>query len=101
MKCLTPPLIVIKATQVTASRDTSTDGLAEALAQKSSGVFASSPPPSEKGRGGKQAFNVLLHDGIHLNLDFTARTNKSGAMHKLGQFENLAVKFNKVSKVKG
>ena len=101
MKGLEPPLIVIKATQVTASRDTSTDGLAEALAQKSSGVFASSPPPSEKGRGGKQAFNVLLHDGIHLNLDFTTRTNKSGAMHKLGQFENLAVKFNKVSKVKG
>lgn len=101
LKGLTPPLIVIKATQVNASRDTSTDGLAEALAQKSSGVFASSPPPTAKGRGGKQAFNVLLHDGIHLNLDFTARTNKSGAMHKLGQFENLAVKFNKVTKLKG
>ena len=101
MKGLTPPLIVIKATQETASRDTSTDGLAEALGQNSLNISASLPPSGGKGQGGKQAFNVVLKDGIHLNLDFTARTNKSGAMHKLGQFENLAVKFNKVTKGKG
>lgn len=101
LKGLDPPVIVIKATQTTASKDDTTEQLLRALAQKSSGAVASSPPPSQKGRGGKQAFNVLLHDGIHLNLDFTARTNKSGSGHKLGQFENLAVKFNKVTKLKG
>ena len=101
LKGLDPPVIVIKATQNTASKDDTTEQLLSALAQESSGAVASSPPPSQKGRGGKQAFNVLLHDGIHLKLDFTARTNKSGSGHKLGQFENLAVKFNKVTKEKG
>ena len=40
-----------------------------------------------------------LNDGTELELDFTTRTNKVGAAHKLGQFSNLAVKFNKVRKV--
>jgi len=28
---------------------------------------------------------------------FSARSNKSGFLHKLGQFENLSVKFNAIS----
>ena len=46
---------------------------------------------------GKQDFNIALSDGSVMSMFFTTRTNKVGAMHKLGQFQNLAVKFNKIS----
>ena len=46
---------------------------------------------------GKQDFNIALSDGSVMSIYFTTRTNKVGAMHKLGQFQNLAVKFNKIS----
>jgi hypothetical protein len=46
---------------------------------------------------GKQDFNIELSDGSVMSMAFTTRTNKVGAMHKLGQFQNLAVKFNKIS----
>ena len=49
--------------------------------------------------GGKQAFEVELHDGTKVKMYFTARTNKVGANHKMGQFTNLAVKFNKVTQI--
>ena len=45
----------------------------------------------------KQEFIITLSDGITLNMEFSTRTNKSGFLHKLGQFENLAVKFNSIS----
>ena len=48
----------------------------------------------------KQGWNIMLSDGSKLKMDFTTRTNKVGAMHKMGQFSNLAVKFNKVSLIK-
>ena len=44
----------------------------------------------------KTSGNIFLADGSQVQLDFTTRTNKVGASHKLGQFSNLAVKFNKV-----
>jgi len=84
------PLVVVKATQRTARRDKSSDILVEALASVSSIVAQPATGTS------KQAWNIVLRDGSVLELDFTTRTNKVGAGHKLGQFENLAVKFNKV-----
>jgi hypothetical protein len=89
------PLVVVKATQVTARRDKSSDVLTEALASVSS-IMAS---PTPKSGSSKQGWFIRLSDGSRLELDFTTRTNKVGAMHKMGQFSNLAVKFNKVKKV--
>lgn len=87
------PLVVVKATQVTARRDKSSDVLVEALASVKN-IVAS---PTSKGTS-KQSWNITLSDGSVLELDFTTRTNKVGATHKMGQFSNLAVKFNKVTK---
>ena len=88
------PLVVVKTTQMTARRDKSSDVLTEALASVSS-IMASSTP---KTGSSKQGWYIALSDGSKLQLEFTTRTNKVGAMHKLGQFANLAVKFNKVKK---
>ena len=86
------PLVVVKATQATARRDKSSDVLVEALASVTSIMAQPATGTS------KQAWNIVLKDGSTLQMDFTTRTNKVGSGHKLGQFENLAVKFNKVSK---
>ena len=85
------PLVVVKTTQTTARRDKSSDLLVQALASVSSIVAQPAKGTS------KQSWNIVLSDGSRLQLDFTTRTNKVGAMHKMGQFANLAVKFNKVS----
>mgnify|MGYP003150020074 CR=1 FL=1 len=66
--------------------------LVEALASVSK--ITAQPPKGSS----KQGWNIMLSDGSKLQMDFTTRTNKVGAMHKLGQFTNLAVKFNKVKK---
>jgi len=86
------PLVVVKTTQSTARRDKSSDLLVEALASVR-GIVAAPATGSSK-----QSWNITLTDGSRLELDFTTRTNKVGATHKLGQFSNLAVKFNKVKK---
>ena len=87
------PLVVVKATQYTARRDKARELLVEAVAavKKISAEITKV--------GGKQAFTVKLVDGTKVKMDFTARTNKVGANHKMGQFTNLAVKFNKVSQI--
>lgn len=87
------PLVVVKATERMARRDKSSDMLVEALASVKK-IEAQLP----KGRS-KQGWNIHLSDGSKLKLDFTTRTNKVGAMHKMGQFQNLAVKFNKVESI--
>ena len=87
------PVVVVKATEVRARRDKATDLLVEALTS----VTKISAQLVTTGKS-KQAWNIKLSDGSHLTLDFTTRTNKVGAQHKLGQFTNLAVKFNKVKK---
>ena len=87
------PLVVVKATQYTARRDKASDLLVEAVAA----VKKISAEITQV--GGKQAFTVKLVDGTKVKMDFTARTNKVGANHKMGQFTNLAVKFNKVSQI--
>tara|TARA_B100001059_G_scaffold101138_1_gene100863 strand:+ start:1064 stop:2347 length:1284 start_codon:yes stop_codon:yes gene_type:complete len=86
------PLVVVKATDKQARRDKSSDMLIEALASVSK--IKAQPPKGSS----KQGWNIMLTDGSKLQLDFTTRTNKVGAMHKMGQFTNLAVKFNKVKK---
>ena len=87
------PLVVVKATQYTARRDKASDLLVEAVAavKKISAEITKV--------GGKQAFTVKLVDGTKVKMDFTARTNKVGANHKIGQFTKRAVKFNKVSQI--
>ena len=87
------PLVVVKATQYTARRDKASDLLVEAVAA----VKKINAEITQV--GGKQAFTVKLVDGTKVKMDFTARTNKVGANHKMGQFTNLAVKFNKVSQI--
>lgn len=84
------PLVTVKATQRTARRDKSGDKLVEALGSVSRITAQDSSGTS------KQGWNIILQDGSRLEMDFTTRTNKVGAGHKLGQFENLSVKFNKV-----
>ena len=87
------PLVIVKATQSTARRDKASDLLIEAVAavKKINAEITNV--------GGKQAFAVKLIDGTKVKMDFTTRTNKVGANHKMGQFTNLAVKFNKVTQI--
>ena len=87
------PLVVVKATLNTAKRDKASDLLVEAVAA----VKTISAQVGSK--GGKQAFEVKLVDGTKVQMNFTTRTNKVGANHKMGQFTNLAVKFNKVVQI--
>ena len=87
------PLVVVKATLATAKRDKASDLLVEAVAAVDK-IFAQVGT-----KGGKQAFEVKLIDGTKVQMNFTTRTNKVGANHKMGQFTNLAVKFNKVIQI--
>ena len=86
---LKTPFIKVKATQTTAYIDNTYD-------QLSAGLEAATSIVASAG-GSKQEFVIKLTDGITLDMEFSARTNKSGFLHKLGQFENLAVKFNAIS----
>tara|TARA_B100001996_G_scaffold26969_1_gene20747 strand:+ start:55 stop:1392 length:1338 start_codon:yes stop_codon:yes gene_type:complete len=87
------PLVIVKATAATAKRDKASDLLIEAVA-------AVKKITAQVGtKGGKQAFEVKLFDGTKVQMNFTTRTNKVGANHKMGQFTNLAVKFNKVIQI--
>ena len=79
----------VKATMTTAYIDNTYD-------QLSAGLEAATSIVASPGKS-KQEFVITLSDGITLNMEFSARTNKSGFLHKLGQFENLAVKFNAIS----
>ena len=88
------PLVVVKATDKRARRDKASDMLIEALASVKKIQVELSKKKS------KQAWNIHISDGSKLQLDFTTRTNKVGAQHKMGQFSNLAVKFNKVNQVR-
>ena len=87
---LKTPFIKVKATMTTAYVDNTYDQLQAGL-ESATSIIASDPG------GSKQDFNITLSDGIRLNMEFSARSNKSGFLHKLGQFENLAVKFNAIS----
>lgn len=87
------PLIVIKAYGRNYTKVTDDDELAE-YATSANKIVASLPPET----GSKQSFYITLSDGKTMILDFTTRTNKVGAFHKMGQFANLAVKFNGIKK---
>ena len=87
---LKTPFIKVKATMTTAYTDSTYD-------QLQAGLEAATSIVASDAGGSKQDFIITLSDGITLNMEFSARSNKSGFEHKLGQFENLAVKFNAVS----
>ena len=87
------PLVVIKAHGKNYNKVTDDDELAE-YAASANKVVASIPSDSSS----KQSFIITLSDGKTMVLDFTTRTNKVGAYHKMGQFANLAVKFNGIKK---
>ena len=86
---LKTPFIKVKATSSTAYVDNTYD-------QLSAGLQAATSIVASAGRA-KQDFIIKLSDGITLDMEFSARSNKSGFLHKLGQFENLSVKFNAIS----
>ena len=86
---LKTPFIKIKATSSTAYVDNTYD-------QLSAGLEAATSIVASAGRA-KQDFIIKLSDGITLDMEFSARSNKSGFLHKLGQFENLSVKFNAIN----
>ena len=52
----------------------------------------------ESGTGKQDFFVILKCKGKPTKLAFSIRTNKSGIAHKLGQYINLAVKFNGIKK---
>ena len=83
------PAITVKATETDARLDNTNEKLSAALTSVT-GLRA-------QVGSGKQDFNIILSDGSVMSMAFTTRTNKVGASHKLGQFQNLAVKFNKIS----
>ena len=86
---LKTPFIKVKATMSTAYIDNTYDQLQAGL-EAATSIVASDPG------GSKQDFVITLTDGITLNMEFSARSNKSGFLHKLGQFENLSIKFNAI-----
>ena len=87
---LKTPFIKVKATTSTAYVDNTYD-------QLQAGLEAATSIVASDAGGSKQDFIITLSDGITLNMEFSARSNKSGFLHKLGQFENLSVKFNAIS----
>ena len=86
---LKTPFIKVKTTRTSAF-------VSEIYDQLSAGLEAATSIVASVG-GSKQDFILKLSDGITLNMEFSVRTNKSGFEHKLGQFENLAIKFNAIS----
>jgi len=86
---LKTPFIKVKATMNTAYVDNTYD-------QLQAGLEAATSIVASDAGGSKQDFVITLTDGITLNMEFSARSNKSGFLHKLGQFENLSVKFNAI-----
>ena len=86
---LKTPFIKVKATMTTAYVDNTYD-------QLQAGLEAATSIVASDAGGSKQDFIITLTDGITLNMEFSARSNKSGFLHKLGQFENLSVKFNAI-----
>ena len=87
---LKTPFIKVKATMSTAYVDNTYD-------QLQAGLEAATSIIASDAGGSKQDFVITLSDGITLNMEFSARSNKSGFLHKLGQFENLSIKFNAIS----
>ena len=87
---LKTPFIKVKATMSTAYVDNTYD-------QLQAGLEAATSIIASDAGGSKQDFIITLSDGITLNMEFSARSNKSGFLHKLGQFENLSIKFNAIS----
>ena len=87
------PLILVKAFNDTYKIDTSDDDV-EVFLPRTKKIT------SEISKSSKQNFTIQLIENTRskMGLEFSVRSNKVGDDHKLGQFFNLAVKFNGVSK---
>jgi len=84
------PLVVLKAfgSEVKELEDDDIVGACLARVKKQGGIKAT------KSTSSKQDFTInLICRAKTTNLNFSVRTNKTGAEHKLGQFLNLALKF--------
>ena len=95
------PLVVIKATGdrypqgIEKLKDEDIIKNCVVDAKKTNGIKAYPDKPS----GSKQNWFIDLTCETHTTtLKFSIRTNKTGTSHKLGQYINLAVKFNGVKK---
>jgi len=87
------PLVVLKAfgTEVAELEDDDVVGACLARVKTQGGIKAT------KSTSSKQDFNISLTCRAKTtNLNFSVRTNKVGAEHKLGQFLNLSLKFKGV-----
>jgi len=87
------PLILVKAFNDTYKIDTSDDDV-EVFLPRTKKI------ESKISKTSKQNFTIELIENTRskMGLEFAVRSNKVGDDHKLGQFFNLAVKFNGVSK---
>jgi len=87
------PLLVLKAYNTSVKVLTDEDDVGSFL-PKTKSVKTYASPTS------KQDFYIELIASANekLKLKFSVRTNKTGDEHKLGQFYNLAVKFNGIAK---
>jgi hypothetical protein len=91
---LAVPFVTIKAIDKDYKEVTDVDVVKECIqrSKKNSGIRI------EKSNSSKQDFYIyLICNAKETKLNFSIRTNKSGNNHKLGQFVNLAFKFNGVS----
>ena len=87
------PLVVVKAIETSGEYELQTDeDVVKACvvrSRRTGGLKVSTSPTA------KQNFTLALTcDMKTTNLNFSIRSNKVGVQHKLGQFLNLAVKFN-------
>ena len=87
------PLVVVKAIETTGDFELQTDEdvikSCVVRSKKTGGLKI------EKSTTSKQNFDISLTCNLRVTkLNFSIRSNKVGVQHKLGQFLNLAVKFN-------
>ena len=93
---LSVPTVVVKAVRDTWEIVNDDDVVKECVQRSKKGCAGIN---SKKSTTSKQSIIIALTCKDHItNLDFSIRTNKAGVQHKLGQFINLAFKFNGVIK---
>tara|TARA_B110000967_G_C18665959_1_gene450541 strand:- start:36 stop:821 length:786 start_codon:yes stop_codon:yes gene_type:complete len=87
------PVMIIKAINDTYTEVKDSNQLNVLLAQVTNVI-------AKPSTSSKQNFNLCLYDGTSLigEMKMSVRTNKVGVEHKLGQFYNLAVKYNGLEK---
>ena len=87
------PVMIIKAINDTYTEVKDSNQLNVLLAQVTNVI-------AKPSISSKQNFNLCLYNGVTEigQMKMSVRTNKVGVEHKLGQFYNLAVKYNGLEK---